>query len=63
MPRREKPRLSDLENTLMSVIWKQGQATADFVRTSLESSQPLKDSTVRTILSASGGERLPATPS
>jgi BlaI family penicillinase repressor len=50
MPRREKPRLSDLENTLMSVIWKQGQATADVVRTSLESSQPLKDSTVRTIL-------------
>ena len=50
MPRRQKPALSGLENKVMSVVWKHGRATADLVRTELEGSQPLKDSTVRTIL-------------
>jgi predicted transcriptional regulator len=34
----------------MRAIWERGQATADEVRTALASSQPLKDSTIRTIL-------------
>ena len=50
MPRRQKPALSGLENKVMRVVWKYGRATADLVRTELEGSQPLKDSTVRTIL-------------
>ena len=59
MPWREKPRLSDLENTLMSVIWKQGQATAHVVGVvaALKRLDGQNDSP------ASGGERLPATPS
>ncbi len=50
MPRKQKPALSDLENKVMGVVWEHGQATADLVRTEFEGSQPLKDSTVRTIL-------------
>ena len=50
MRRRGQPALSELENTVMAVVWGQGRATAESVRTSLESDQPLKDSTVRTIL-------------
>ncbi len=46
----QKPALSELENKAMSVLWQQGQATADFVRTALLDEQPMKDSTVRTIL-------------
>jgi BlaI family transcriptional regulator, penicillinase repressor len=54
MPRREKPALSPLENAVMHVLWERGAATADDVRTALAAAistgQPLKDSTVRTIL-------------
>jgi predicted transcriptional regulator len=50
MARRQKPPLSALENAVMRVIWERGQATADEVRTALERDQPLKDSTIRTIL-------------
>jgi len=45
-----KPPLSDLENTVMTVIWELGHATAEQVRRALEDAQPMKDSTARTIL-------------
>ena len=47
MPR---PALSELENTVMSVVWRFGRATAEEVREELKATQPMKDSTVRTIL-------------
>jgi len=50
MPRKEKPALSDLENKVMSVVWEHGRVTADLVRIKFEGVQPMKDSTVRTIL-------------
>ena len=50
MPRKQKPALSNLENKVMGIVWKRGQVTAELVRTELESAQPIKDSTVRTIL-------------
>ena len=50
MARREKPTLSPLENAVMRVLWERRTATADVVRTALSVEQPLKDSTVRTIL-------------
>jgi predicted transcriptional regulator len=34
----------------MRIVWTQGQATADDVRTALARDKPLKDSTVRTVL-------------
>lgn len=40
--------LSELEKTLLDLIWKQGEVTADTLRISLD--RPLKDSTVRTVL-------------
>jgi predicted transcriptional regulator len=50
MAKRVKPPLSPLENAIMRVLWDRSSATADQVRTSLGESQPLNDSTVRTIL-------------
>ncbi len=50
MPRKHRPALSDLENKVMGVVWEHGRVTADLVRTELEGSQPMKDSTVRTLL-------------
>jgi BlaI family transcriptional regulator, penicillinase repressor len=50
MAREKKPDLSPLENTVMNVLWDRRTATAEDVRTALAPSQPLKDSTVRTIL-------------
>lgn len=54
MAAREKPALSPLENAVMRVLWKRRTATAEEVRTALAAAistgQPLKDSTVRTIL-------------
>lgn len=50
MASRQKPPLSALENAVMRVIWERGQATADEARTALAHDQPLKDSTIRTIL-------------
>jgi len=50
MARREKPALSPLENAVMRVLWERRTATADDVRTALAAEQPLKDSSVRTIL-------------
>jgi predicted transcriptional regulator len=42
--------LSALENKVMRVVWQQGQATAEAVRTALMPAASLKDSTVRTVL-------------
>ena len=50
MVRPKEPRLSPLENTVMQVIWELEEVRADEVRRRLESTQPMKDSTVRTIL-------------
>lgn len=50
MSRSQKPRLSELENTVMNIVWEHNEATAESVRTQIEATQPIKDSTVRTIL-------------
>ncbi len=50
MARKKKSQLSQLENTIMDVVWAKGSATAEDVRIELEGTQKLKDSTVRTIL-------------
>ncbi len=50
MPGQQKPALSDLENKVMSIVWEHGRATAELVRIELKGAQPIKDSTVRTIL-------------
>jgi BlaI family penicillinase repressor len=54
MSRQEKPALSALENEVMRVLWERRAATAEDVRvalgTAISTGQPLKDSTVRTIL-------------
>ena len=50
MVRKKKNPLSPLENKVMNVIWERGTATAEDVRSALESSQAIKDSTVRTVL-------------
>jgi len=50
MSRREKPRLGPLENAVMRVLWERGRSTAEQVRVALAGREPLKDSTVRTVL-------------
>ena len=50
MAKKQKPPLSELENKVMSVLWEHGRATAELVRTKWKTGQPVKDSTVRTIL-------------
>ena len=50
MPRSKKPALSPLESTVMNVVWERQGATADDVRAQLAGTQPMKDSTVRTVL-------------
>ena len=50
MARKQKNPLSPLENKVMNVVWDRGTATAEDVRIALESSQAIKDSTVRTVL-------------
>jgi BlaI family penicillinase repressor len=42
---------SDLEQSIMETIWKRGKATADQVRQDLQPARPLKESTIRTMLS------------
>ena len=44
------PNLSELQNRLMQVLWAKGPATSEQVRDALGAENPLKDSTVRTIL-------------
>lgn len=50
MANTEKPDLSELEHTIMSVVWERGRATAESIRIALGKRQQLKDSTVRTVL-------------
>lgn len=50
MSRSQKPGLSDLENRVMNIVWEHNEATAESVRTQIEATEPIKDSTVRTIL-------------
>ena len=47
-----KPRkpLSELEHTVMEVVWRRTSATAEDVRGDLAERRPMKESTVRTIL-------------
>jgi BlaI family transcriptional regulator, penicillinase repressor len=45
-----KRSMSPLEDTVMRVIWARGPCTADDVRQALSRKQPMKDSTVRTVL-------------
>ena len=45
-----KAALSDLEQKVMDIVWARGSATAADVQTALASERPLRDSTVRTIL-------------
>jgi predicted transcriptional regulator len=42
---------SDLEQSIMEVVWKRGKATADEVRHDLAPARVLKESTIRTMLS------------
>lgn len=51
MARKSKDSLSPLENRVMNVVWQRQSTTADEVRSALSTAvQPMKDSTVRTIL-------------
>jgi BlaI family transcriptional regulator, penicillinase repressor len=50
MARPTKRLMSPLEDTVMRVIWTRGPCTADDVRQALSRKQPMKDSTVRTVL-------------
>ena len=50
MVRRRKPQLSPLENTVMQIVWERERVTAEEIRTELASTQPMKDSTARTML-------------
>jgi BlaI family penicillinase repressor len=42
--------LSELEHLVMDVLWKRSQSTAEDVREALAVRHPMKDSTVRTVL-------------
>jgi BlaI family transcriptional regulator, penicillinase repressor len=50
MAGRSRPSMSPLEDTVMRVLWAKESCTADEVRQALLRRQPMKDSTVRTIL-------------
>ena len=50
MARANKNPLSPLENKVMNIVWDRGTATAEDVRLALKDEQPIKDSTVRTVL-------------
>jgi BlaI family transcriptional regulator, penicillinase repressor len=50
MARPTKRSMSPLEDTVMRVIWARGPSTAEDVRQALSRKQPMKDSTVRTVL-------------
>jgi predicted transcriptional regulator len=43
--------LSELEHLVMAVVWQRGNATTEDVRMALEKRHPMKESTVRTVLS------------
>jgi predicted transcriptional regulator len=48
--RKNRKPLSELEHLVMEAVWARGAATAEDVRTSLAERHPMKESTVRTIL-------------
>ena len=48
--KKRRPQLSQLENTVMEVVWSNSRVTAEGVRLALDKTQSLKDSTIRTIL-------------
>src|SRR5947207_2567520 len=50
MARPSKRSMSPLEDIVMRVIWARGPCTAEDVRQALQRKQPMKDSTVRTVL-------------
>lgn len=50
MAKPTKRLMSPLEDTVMRVIWGRGPSTAEDVRQELSDKQPMKDSTVRTVL-------------
>jgi predicted transcriptional regulator len=42
---------SDLEQSIMEIVWERGKVSADQVREDLRPARPLKESTIRTMLS------------
>ncbi|HWD00100.1 MAG TPA: BlaI/MecI/CopY family transcriptional regulator [Candidatus Sulfopaludibacter sp.] len=48
--RKTRKPLSELEHLVMSVVWARPSVTAEDVRTALAEAHPMKESTVRTIL-------------
>ena len=49
--RSDRKRLSELEHLVMETVWQKSACTADEVRTALAERHPMKESTVRTMLS------------
>ena len=50
--RRARPRnLGEAEQAVMDYVWAQGPVSADQCRAALQSSRPMKESTMRTVLS------------
>jgi BlaI family transcriptional regulator, penicillinase repressor len=47
-PRHDPAELGELESSILSIVWREGAATAEQVREGLD--RPLTDSTVRTML-------------
>src|ERR1022692_446298 len=45
-----KASISDFERALMTIIWSRGRATVTEIQQSLTAKRPLKDSTIRTVL-------------
>ena len=45
-----KAPLSDLERAVMDIVWKSGNATAAQIQKDLAAERPLRDSTIRTVL-------------
>jgi BlaI family penicillinase repressor len=49
--KKPRKRLSELEHLVMAVVWERGSVTTEDVRAALAERHPMKESTVRTILS------------
>ena len=50
-PQKPRKRLSELEHLVMTVVWERTSVTTEDVRAALADRHPMKESTVRTILS------------
>jgi len=48
LPGHDPAELGELERSILSIVWRMGELTADQVR--IELARPLKDSTIRTVL-------------